>query len=74
MPLTSAVRVRAWCLVADVLSVVVFVAIGRRNHDEGVAPAGVIETAAPFLVALLVTWLVALVWRDPLSPRSGAIT
>lgn len=70
----SAIRTRAWCLVADVLSIVVFVAIGRRNHDEGVAPAGVIETAAPFLVALLVTWLVALVWRDPLSPRSGAIT
>lgn len=70
----STVRMRAWCLVADVLSIVVFVAIGRRNHDEGVAPTGVIETAAPFLVALLVTWLVALVWRDPLSPRSGAIT
>lgn len=70
----STVRTRAWCLAADVLSIVVFVAIGRRNHDEGVAPAGVVETAAPFLVALLVTWLVALVWRDPLSPRSGAIT
>lgn len=70
----STVRTRAWCLVADALSIMVFVAIGRRNHDEGVAPAGVVETAAPFLVALLVTWLVALVWRDPLSPRSGAIT
>ena len=69
--MSSTIRVRAWSLLADVLSIVVFVAIGRRNHDEGVAPTGVFETAAPFLVALLVTWLVTVVWRDPLSPRSG---
>ncbi|NDF32532.1 MAG: DUF3054 domain-containing protein, partial [Acidimicrobiia bacterium] len=27
-----------WALVADVIGIIVFVAIGRRNHDEGVAP------------------------------------
>ena len=44
-------RVVAWSLVADVVSVLVFVTIGRRNHDEGLTPGGIIETAAPFLAS-----------------------
>jgi len=64
-------RVVAWALLADVVAVFVFVAIGRRNHDGGVTIGGVFETAAPFVVALVVTWLVALVWRRPLGTREG---
>lgn len=64
-------RVVAWALLADVVAVLVFVAIGRRNHDGGVTVVGVFETAAPFVVALVVTWLVALVWRRPLGVREG---
>lgn len=60
-----------WGLVADVSSVVVFVAIGRRNHDEDSGLDGIFSTATPFLLAVLVTWLVTLAWRDPLSPRAG---
>ena len=62
-----------WALVADVIGIIVFVAIGRRNHDEGVAPTGVIETAAPFLIALLIGWLIARAWNEPLMPRTGTI-
>ena len=62
-----------WALVADVIGIIVFVAIGRRNHDEGVAPTGVIETAAPFLIALLIGWLIARAWNEPLTTRTGTI-
>jgi Protein of unknown function (DUF3054) len=55
----------------DVFFVVLFVAIGRRNHDEGSAFGGVIETAAPFLIGLAVAWLVARAWRHPLAVRTG---
>lgn len=57
----------------DVLAIIVFVAIGRRNHDEGVAAAGVIDTAAPFLIALVVGWIASRAWREPLSARTGVI-
>ena len=43
-------------LVVDVLCVLVFVVLGRRNHDEGTAAAGVVETAAPFLIGLAAGW------------------
>ena len=62
-----------WALVADVIGIIMFVAIGRRNHDEGVAPTGVIETAAPFLIALLIGWLIARAWNEPLTTRTGTI-
>ena len=62
-----------WALVADVIGIIVFVAIGRRNHDEGVAPTGVIETAAPFLIALPIGWLIARAWNEPLTTRTGTI-
>ena len=67
------VRRVLWSLVADVVSIVVFVAIGRRNHDEGTGLDGIFSTATPFFLALLVTWLVTISWRDPLSARTGVI-
>ena len=66
-------RLVLWSLVTDVVSVIVFVAIGRRNHDESTGLDGIFSTSAPFLIALSVVWLIALVWRDPLSARSGVI-
>lgn len=44
-------------LVIDVLCVLIFVVIGRRNHDEGSALGGVVQTAAPFLIALALAWV-----------------
>jgi len=60
-------------LVADIVGIVVFVTVGRRNHDEGVAPTGVLETAAPFIIALLAGWLLARAWRSPVVVRTGVI-
>jgi hypothetical protein len=66
-------RAVLWSLVVDVVGIIVFVTIGRRNHDEGVAPAGVIETAAPFVIAALVGWLLARAWKSPIAVGTGAI-
>jgi Protein of unknown function (DUF3054) len=43
----------------DVACVLVFVLIGRRNHGEGSAASGVLRTAAPFLMALVLGWVAA---------------
>ena len=41
----------------DVLVVVVFVVIGRRNHGEDGKAAGFFRVAAPFLLALAGAWV-----------------
>ena len=46
-------------LVVDLGFVVLFAAIGRLSHEEGVTPGGVLGVAWPFVVALLVGWVVA---------------
>ena len=53
--------------------VTAFVAIGRRNHDEDPGVIGLLSTAAPFLVGLVVGWLVAKAWDDPMPIRKGLI-
>lgn len=55
----------------DVFSVVVFVAIGRRNHDEGSVFSGVVRTAGPFLIGLAIGWVAAKGWRGPMTLRTG---
>jgi len=58
----------------DVGAIVLFAAIGRRNHNEsGNAITGALEVAAPFLIALAVGWLVARAWTNPSSLRTGLI-
>lgn len=42
--------------VTDVVFVLLFVLIGRINHDEALSPAGFAGTAWPFLLALAVGW------------------
>ena len=56
----------------DIAVVVVFVAIGRRNHDEGSAIGEVIRIAAPFLIGLAAGWVVARAWRRPFDLATGA--
>ena len=58
----------------DVVAVVVFVAVGRRNHDEGVSLSGVAGTAAPFLIALVAGWFASRSWKDPYGRSSLAVT
>jgi peptidoglycan/LPS O-acetylase OafA/YrhL len=53
------------CLVADVIGVLVFCAVGRRSHDEGLSVSGVATTAWPFLSGTVVGWLASRAWRRP---------
>lgn len=66
---------RAVGVLADVVAVLVFVAIGRVAHDHGVSPAGVASTAWPFLIGLGVGVAVLLGRRRarPASLGEGAI-
>ena len=55
----------------DVFVVVLFVAIGRRNHEESGAFRSVIETAAPFLIGLAVGWAATRACRRPMQLLTG---
>jgi hypothetical protein len=61
-------RVLSW--IADAAVVVIFVAVGRRSHDEGAG--GIFVNALPFLAALQTGWLVAPRSR-PTDLRNGVI-
>ena len=52
-------------VLADVVGVLVFCAIGRRSHAEGLTAAGVAETAWPFLAGTVIGWLLSRGWRRP---------
>ena len=60
--------------VVDVVAVVVFVAIGRRNHNEDTALSGIIGVAAPFLIALGISWIGLRTWREPFNRASLVAT
>ena len=61
-------------LAVDVLLVIVFVAIGRRSHEEaGNVVVGTLDVAAPFVIALAVSWVLARAWTDPKSVRTGTV-
>jgi len=52
-------------LLVDGLLVIGFAALGNRNHSTGLAVADVLQTAAPFLLALLLSSLAVRFWRSP---------
>jgi Protein of unknown function (DUF3054) len=49
----------------DVACVLVFCAVGRRSHDEGLNVAGITTTAWPFLSGTALGWLASRAWRRP---------
>ncbi|TAJ48761.1 MAG: DUF3054 domain-containing protein [Herbiconiux sp.] len=53
--------------VIDAALIVLFVAIGRRSHDEDSALVGFLTTAWPFLAGAAIGWLAARAWRRPLA-------
>ncbi len=55
----------------DTFMVVLFVAIGRRTHDESGAFTAVVETALPFLIGLATAWLIVRAWRRPTHLLTG---
>jgi hypothetical protein len=69
-----AIRRVAMAAAIDVLSIVLFVVLGRRTHDEGgsvVVEAA--KVAAPFLIGLALGWLVARAWKAPTAPYTTGI-
>jgi hypothetical protein len=70
MPITDRrrrVRRPLIALFADVVCVIVFCAIGRRSHAEGLTVAGIAQTAWPFLAGTGVGWLLIGGWRRPFT-------
>ncbi len=59
-----------WLLSFDTTSVVVFVLAGRSTHHQA-GTTGALRTAAPFLIALGIGWIVTRAWDDPASIRTG---
>ena len=55
----------------DIFSVLLFVAVGRRNHDDSTGVSGVVEVALPFLIALISGWLITRAWRSPQALSTG---
>lgn len=51
----------------DTICILVFCALGRRSHSEGLTVAGLAETAWPFLTGTAVGWLVTRGWRRPVN-------
>jgi hypothetical protein len=65
--------VRSWLAnVADGAAVVLFAAVGRASHAEGVTGPGVAEVAWPFLVGAAAGTLAGRTWRRPSALSSGA--
>jgi hypothetical protein len=60
-----------WWLTVDAAIVFIFVVVGRDTHQESQTALDVIETAAPFLWALLAGWAVTRAWREPISLRTS---
>ena len=56
------------------MAVVVFVVVGQRNHDGSSDVYGIINLAAPFLIALGTSWAVLRTWRGPFNRASFVAT
>ncbi|NBR99854.1 MAG: DUF3054 domain-containing protein [Actinobacteria bacterium] len=63
----------ALALALDIFSVLLFVAVGRRNHNESAGVSGVVEVALPFLIALICGWLVTRAWQKPYATKNGVV-
>jgi len=60
-------RTAVLALVVDLVFVLVFATLGRRNHAEGITITGVAATAWPFAVGTAVGWAASRGWRAPTS-------
>ena len=49
----------------DAAWLLVFVAIGRSSHTEGLTVAGVLRTLWPFWAGLVAGWLASRAWHSP---------
>ena len=60
--------------IVDAVAVVVFVVVGQRNHDGSSDIYGIINLAAPFLIALGTSWAILRTWRRPFNRASFVAT
>ena len=60
--------------IVDAVAVVVFVVVGQRNHDGSSDIYGIINLAAPFLIALGTSWAILRTWRGPFNRASFVAT
>ncbi|MEE2031795.1 DUF3054 domain-containing protein [Rhodococcus chondri] len=68
-------RKYAPALLVDVVLVVVFAALGRSSHDEGLDLVGIASTAWPFLGGLTAGWfLTAWLYRDKFDALAAVPT
>lgn len=61
----------------DAGAIVVFAAIGRANHAEGILGArgiGLATTAWPFLAGAALGWVIAKGWKKPCAWRPTGVT
>ncbi len=72
---TSKTMPPAAAFLLDLGLVVVFAALGRGSHAEGIDPAGVLGTAWPFLVGTTVGWAGAWWLRKtpPVNAQDGVL-
>jgi peptidoglycan/LPS O-acetylase OafA/YrhL len=76
MPIDSVERTRVavTALATDVVCVIVFCAIGRRSHAEGLTVSGIAGTAWPFLVGTAAGWLLSRGWQRPAALVPTGVT
>ncbi len=67
--------VGALAFAADVTLIVLFVALGRMSHENGLTLSGIANTAAPFLTGAAMGWIGCLGMRRraPLGVGDGII-
>ncbi|MGB3697412.1 MAG: DUF3054 domain-containing protein [Gordonia sp. (in: high G+C Gram-positive bacteria)] len=58
-PAPTAARRLALPVVADLVAIGVFVAIGRNNHDEAASVSGFLSTLWPFVAGAAIGWAIA---------------
>ncbi|GAA1694934.1 DUF3054 domain-containing protein [Microbacterium sediminicola] len=74
---TPAPRTIWLSLLADVVLVILFAAIGRASHDEGILGEnglGLLQTSWPFVVSLLIGWAAMRLWRFPTAILNAGIS
>ncbi|BBY58696.1 hypothetical protein MSAR_18320 [Mycolicibacterium sarraceniae] len=61
-------------LAGDIVCVLVFCALGRRSHAEGLTLTGIAATAWPFLSGTALGWVISRGWRAPTAVVPTGVT